>query len=88
MSFVNNSGGLWDFIELERDWENIGTNLLSSGLLEETTEADAIGSALMPTEQFEIEKMLLKRDFEIINHCMSFDEQGRVLVRENPLTLI
>ena len=43
MSFVNNSGGLWDFIELERDWENIGTNLLSSGLLEETTEADAIG---------------------------------------------
>jgi hypothetical protein len=43
MSFVNNSGGLWDFIELERDWENIGTSLLSSRFLEETTEAEAVG---------------------------------------------
>jgi len=50
MSFVNNSKGLWDFIELERDWENIGTNYLSSRDLEETTDADAIGQALIPMD--------------------------------------
>jgi hypothetical protein len=39
MSFVNNSGGLWDFIELEKDWENIG-GISSRDRYEDTIEAE------------------------------------------------
>jgi hypothetical protein len=39
-------------------------------------------------DQFELEKLLLKRDQEILSRCIKIDEQGALKVCENPLKLM
>jgi hypothetical protein len=38
----------------------------------------------MMVSTFELEKLMLKRDAEILNYCMRFDENGKVNIVENP----
>ncbi len=35
-----------------------------------------------------MQKIILKRDFEILNHCIAFDENDKMLIRYNPKQMI
>lgn len=43
---------------------------------------------ILHRDQFELEKLILKRDSEILNRCIQIDEQGTFKVRESPLQLM
>ena len=55
---------------------------------------DAVGlneSELLKTiqkDQFELEKLMLKRDHEILNNCIQIDEKGKLTVLFKPITLM
>lgn len=41
---------------------------------------------MLHRDQFELEKLILKRDQEILNRCIRFDHTGRMAILESPLT--
>lgn len=43
---------------------------------------------LLHRDQFELEKLLLKRDHEILSRCINIDALGAIKVAENPLKLM
>ena len=74
MSLVNNNDNLWDFIQAERDWKNLGVSL-DIGHQKEGAEADLVDEILhlISKDQFELDKLMLRRDYEILNNCIEFD---------------
>jgi hypothetical protein len=40
--------------------------------------------ALIKKDQIELQKIILKRDFEILNCCIQFDSSGKMHIRYNP----
>ena len=77
MSFVNNSESLWEFIGMEQDWENMGVHLnigyenktevccgdiLSSNIDEAGKQREKDLLSMIQKDQFELEKLMLKRD--------------------------
>ena len=39
-------------------------------------------------DQFELEKLMLKRDQEILNHCIALEEDGSIKIRQSPFALM
>ena len=56
MSFVSNSENIWEFLGNERDWQDLGQNDGSNILFD-----------LISKDHFELEKMRLKKDAELLN---------------------
>ena len=86
MSFVNNSGSLWDFIELENDWQSMSIPMLDFYNTEENEFGEE--SLTMPHDHIALEKLLLKRDAEILNHCSYYNDKGNLVVTSNPMQFI
>jgi hypothetical protein len=53
MSFVSNSENIWEFLGSERDWQDLGFSNYDELLYE-----------LISKDQFELEKLKLKKDAE------------------------
>ena len=88
MSLVNNSDSLWDFVQVERDWKNLGISLDIGQ--QKNGQADLVDEILhlISKDQFELEKLMLRRDQEILNNCLEFTEQGKIIVKFSPKLLI
>lgn len=43
---------------------------------------------LIQKDQIELQKIILKRDFEILNHCIAFDSNGKMFIKYNPKQMI
>ena len=43
---------------------------------------------LIQKDQIELQKIILKRDFEILNHCISFDQNEKMVIKYNPKQMI
>ena len=67
MTFLSNSENIWDFMCNEKDLEDLGLTENEENLFE-----------LFKKDHFEIEKMKLKRDHEILNHLIQVDECGNI----------
>ena len=68
MSFLSNSQNIWDVLCNEKDLEELGL-----------TENEENIFDLLQKDHFEIEKMKLRRDAEILNHLLKIDEEGNLI---------
>lgn len=75
MSFVNNSECIWDFLGSERDWKDLGAFCNSR-------DVDVIYN-LLQKDYFEIEKLKLKRDAELLNQMIIITEDGQVFANKS-----
>ncbi len=78
MSFVNNSEFIWEFLGNENDWTDLGA----------FTDQDEILFELIQKDQLEIQKYKLKRDAELLNKIIQYDELGNLYARPEYLPLI
>ena len=74
MSFLSNSENIWEFICNEKDLEELGL-----------ADNDEKMFELLQKDHFEIEKMKLRRDAEILNHLLMIDENGNILANKEIL---
>ena len=89
MSLASGSS-LWNIIQAEQDWQNMGVSVDILSQRQEGTDADAVDEILnlISKDQFELEKILLKRDWEILNSAISFNESGRMRILFDPKKLM
>lgn len=76
MSFVSNSENIWEFLGTEKYWQDLGLK-----------EGDEILYDLINKDQFEIEKMKLKKDAELLNQMIIVSEDGKVFARKDLIHL-
>lgn len=65
MSFVSNSENIWEFLGTEREWHELGIHNQDEFIYE-----------LLSKDIFEIEKLKLKKDAELINRMIVIDEEN------------
>lgn len=90
LTFVNNSDQLWDQIQIERDWQALGISLdialLSLDVGEQDTTENIL--SLIRKDTIQLQKLMLVRDYEILNSCISFDNDDKMIVKFNPKPFI
>ena len=64
MSFVSNSENIWEFLGNEQDWQELGFQNHEELLYE-----------LLSKDHFELEKLKLKMDAEVLNKMLVVDEK-------------
>lgn len=77
MNFVSNSENLWELLGHEKDWED----------LDLTEGTDKIFN-LIVKDHFQLEKMRLKKDAEILNLLIVVQSDGSVFGRKEFLPLM
>ena len=65
MSIISNSENIWEYLGNEFDLEDLGL-----------TENDENLFELLSKDHFELEKLKLKRDAELLNHLIVQGENG------------
>lgn len=78
MSFVSNSENIWELLGNESDWQELG--------LQENDEIFLLD--LISRDQFELEKLKLKRDAELLNQIIMTNYDGSLFVRKDLLPLL
>ena len=98
MSFVSNKESLWQFIGMEQDLDSMGLqfNLGDAEALNafdeegegvrNLTESELL--SMIQQDQFELEKLMLKRDHEILSACMIEQPDGTIKITKSPMTLL
>ena len=81
ISFLSNSENLWEILGNEKDLEE----LVGFTMGGETAAADQNLFDLLQKDHFEIEKLKLKRDAEILSHLIIQDEQGNIFANKGLL---
>jgi hypothetical protein len=76
MSFVSNSENIWEFLGNERDWQDLGQN-----------DGNNILFDLISKDHFELEKMRLKKDAELLDQLIVFKDDGSICSRKDLLFL-
>lgn len=71
MKFISNSEQIWDLISNEKDLQSLGID-----------EHELID--FMYSDQLQLEKLLLKKDAEILNQCLVEDTQGKIICVQDP----
>ena len=79
MSFVNNSECIWEFLGNERDWQELGEYYSNR-------DEDFILD-LIQKDHFEIQKLKLKKDAEILNKMIIIDERGEIYSNKQYIAL-
>ncbi|CDW90779.1 UNKNOWN [Stylonychia lemnae] len=79
MSFVNNSECIWEFLGNERDWQDLGDYY-------STRDEDFIFE-LIQKDHFEIQKLKLKKDAEILNKIIVINDKGEIYSNKEYIAL-
>ena len=96
INFVSNRESLWEFIGMEQDLDSMGLQFNLSDVeskLDETGEGvhnldEGELLAMIQRDQFELEKLMLKRDHEILTACMQEEPDGTIKITKNPVELL
>jgi len=92
INFVSNRESLWEFIGMEQDLDSMG---LQFNLSDVETTLDETGDgihnlnesellSMIQKDQFELEKLMLKRDHEILSACFHEQPDGSIRITKNP----
>lgn len=84
MSFISNSENIWDFLSNELDWSDLDVYNEKDGI----TYKNCMGGdiyGLLSKDHYEIEKLKLKKDAEILNQLIIITEDGKIFGRKELL---
>lgn len=71
MSFISNSENIWEFLANDLDWSDFYLN-----------GGERVIFDLLSKDSFEIEKIKLKKDAEILNKLIIVTEEGEIFARK------